>query len=196
MARIQPLTEAELPEAVRPVLEFSKTSMGFTANDVLTMAKWPELLQAMLPVVGVLFSPGRVDMTLKRLVALMTSMSGGCQYCVAHNAFGAVHDGIDPAKSAAVWEYATSPLFDDAERAALDFARAVGQTPNQLTDTEYGNLSQHFDEAQIMELAGVACLFAFLNRWNSTFQTQVEDAPSAKATELLGEQGWTPGAHE
>lgn len=195
MARIQPLTEAELPDEVRAVLEFAKSTMGFTANDVLTMARWPALLQAMLPVVGVLFSPGRVDMELKRLVALVTSMAGGCEYCVAHNAFGVSHDGTDPAKGAAVWEYATSPLFSDAERAALDFARSVGQTPNQLTDAEYTNLAQHFDDGQIMELAGVACLFAFLNRWNSTFQTQVEDAPRAQAEAMLGTRGWSPGAH-
>lgn len=196
MARIAPLPEVELPESVRPILEFATTTMGFTANDVLTMARWPELLQAMTPVVGVLFSPGRVDMDLKRLVALVTSMAGGCPYCVAHNVHGAIHDGIDPAKSEAVWEFATSPLYTDAERAALTFARAVGQTPNALTDREYAELRRHFDDAQIMELTGVACLFAFLNRWNSTFQTQIEDKPKASASMLLGSHGWSAGAHE
>lgn len=186
MARITPLPEDELPESVRPILEFATTTMGFRANDVLTMARWPELLQALMPVVDVLFSPGRVDMELKRLVALVTSMAGGCEYCVAHNAHGLIHDGIDPVKGEAVWEYATSPLYTDAERAALTFARAVGQTPTALTDVEYEALRQHFDDLQIMELTGVACLFAFLNRWNSTFQTQVEDEPKASASMLLG----------
>lgn len=196
MARIPPLPADELPDSVRPVLEFAKTAMGFTANDVLTMARWPELLQAMMPVVGVLFSPGRVDMELKRLVALVTSMAGGCQYCVAHNAHGVIYDGIDPAKGEAVWDFATSPLYSDAERAALTFARAVGQTPTALTDAEYEGLRQHFDDREIMELAGVACLFAFLNRWNSTFQTQVEDEPKASAAMLLGARGWSAGVHE
>jgi uncharacterized peroxidase-related enzyme len=196
MARITPLTPEELPESCRPILDFARRTMGFTANDVLTMARWPELLTAMMPVVGVLFAPGRVDMQTKRLVALVTSMAGGCQYCVAHNAFGVLEDGIDPAKGEAVWEYRTSPLFSDAERAALAFAQAVGQTPNQLTDEEYAGLQRHYDDRQIMELTGVACLFAFLNRWNSTLQTTVEDAPRERARQLLGAGGWHAGAHE
>lgn len=196
MARIEPLPEEELPDSVKPVLEFARATMGFTPNDVLTMARWPEMLQAMTPLVGVLFSPGRVGMELKRLVALVTSMSGGCQYCVAHNAFGLFEDGIDPDKRAAVWEYPTSPMFSAAERAALAFAQSVGQTPNLLTDAEYTTLQEHFDAQQIMELAGVTCLFAFLNRWNSTFNTQIEAAPRSRAEELLGSHGWKAGVHE
>ncbi|MBT8442078.1 MAG: carboxymuconolactone decarboxylase, partial [Gammaproteobacteria bacterium] len=72
MPRIKPISVEELPDDVRPVLEFARQTMGFTPNDVLTMAHWPELLQAMLPVVGTIFSPGAVDMELKRLVALIT----------------------------------------------------------------------------------------------------------------------------
>lgn len=196
MARIEPLPLEELPDSVRPVLEFAQTTMGFSPNDALTMARWPELLQALLPMVGVLFSPGGVGMELKRLVALVTSTAGGCQYCVAHNLFGLVEDGIAPDKRAAVWEFAASPLFTAAERAALTFAQAVGHTPNRLTDAEYADLGRYFDERQIMELAGVTCLFAFLNRWNSTFDTSLEPQPRDCAEALLGPAGWTAGRHE
>jgi uncharacterized peroxidase-related enzyme len=195
MARIEPLPEDELPEAARPVLEFAKTSMGFTPNDVLTLARWPELLQAMMPVVGVLFSPGAVGMELKRMVALITSTASGCQYCVAHNAFGLAMEDISAEKREAIWEYATNPLFSPAEKAALDFARAVGQSPNALTDAEYAELERHFDERQIMEITGVTCLFGFLNRWNSTFQTPLEAAPLDTTTAMLGSSGWGPGDH-
>jgi uncharacterized peroxidase-related enzyme len=195
MARIEPLSESELPEAARPVLEFARQTMGFVPNDVLTMARWPEMLQAMMPVVGVLFSPGTVDGELKRMVALIASTASGCQYCVAHNAHGLADETMDAAKRDAIWEYADSPLFSGAERAALDFARAVGQTPNRLTDAEYAELQRHFDERQIMELACVTCLFAFLNRWNSTFQTQLEAEPLERATAMFGARGWNPGEH-
>ena len=195
MARIEPLLEDELPDIARPVLEFARTSMGFTPNDVLILARWPELLQAMMPMVGVLFSAGAVSMELKRMVALITSTASGCQYCVAHNAFGLATEDIAAEKREAIWDYATNPLFSPAEKAALDFARAVGQSPNGLTDTEYAELERHFDERQIMELAGVTCLFGFLNRWNSTFQTPLETAPLETTTAMLGSSGWGPGDH-
>jgi uncharacterized peroxidase-related enzyme len=195
MARIEPLPESELPDVARPVLEFARATMGFAPNDVLTMARWPEMLQAMMPVVGTLFSPGTVGMELKHMVALITSTASGCQYCVAHNAFGLSMADIAAEKREAIWEYATHPLFSPAEKAALNFARAVGQSPNGLTDAEYAELEQHFDERQIMELAGVTCLFGFLNRWNSTFQTPLEAAPLETTTAMLGASGWGPGDH-
>ena len=195
MARIDPLPVDDLPESAKPVLEFARASMGFTPNDVLTLARWPELLDAMMPVVGVLFSPGAVSMELKRMVALITSTASGCQYCVAHNAFGLTTEDIAAEKREAIWDYATNPLFSAQERAALDFARAVGQSPNALTDAEYTELERHFDERQIMELAGVTCLFGFLNRWNSTFQTPLEAGPLQTTQAMFGSSGWEPGEH-
>ena len=61
MSRIEPLSRAAVPDSVQPVIDFSEQVMGFTANDVLTMARWPELLQAMQPMVGVIYGPGTLD---------------------------------------------------------------------------------------------------------------------------------------
>ncbi len=196
MPRLDPLPVEELPAELQPILQYAEATMGFMANDVLTMAHWPELLQAMGAVVGVTFTPGSVDMALKRMVGFISSMSAGCQYCAAHNGVGFPDDGIEPAKRDAIWAYETSPLFTDAERAALNFARAVGQTPNALTDAEFAELQSHFDTRQIMELAGVICLFGFLNRWNSTFSTALEGKPRDYAEEFLSPHGWTIGPHE
>jgi alkylhydroperoxidase family enzyme len=59
-------------------------------------------------------------MELKRLVGLVRSTAAGCQHCVAHhNAHGLEHEGIEPARQQAVWDFEGSPLFTPAERAAL-----------------------------------------------------------------------------
>ena len=88
MSRLEPLAPDALPDDMRAVLDYAEQTMGFTPNDVLIMARWPELLQAMAGVVSTVFVPGQVSMELKRLVALMTSVAAGCQYCTAHNAHG------------------------------------------------------------------------------------------------------------
>ena len=88
MARLEPLNAKELPDAVKPILEYAQELMGFAANDVLTMARWPELLSAMQQLVGVVYGSGEVPDELKRLVALMVSTAAGCRYCQAHNAHG------------------------------------------------------------------------------------------------------------
>ncbi len=50
---------------------------------------------------------------------------------------------IEPAKVVALWDYETSPLFSDAERAALRFAQAAGCVPNAVTDENYAELRIH-----------------------------------------------------
>ena len=195
MSRLEPLAPDALPDEMRAVLDYAEQTMGFTPNDVLIMARWPELLQAMAGVVSTVFVPGQVSMELKRLVALMTSVAAGCQYCTAHNAHGLALDGVDAEKQAAVWDFERSPLFSDAERAALVYARGAGQSPSGVTDADFTRLKEHFDDRQIMEIAAVIGLFGFLNRWNASLAVPLEDAPLAHARSALGATGWQPGIH-
>lgn len=196
MSRIEPLHFEELPPEARPILEYAQQLMGFVANDVLTMARWPELLLAMQQLVSVVYGQGQLDDGLKRLVGLVASAAAGCRYCQAHTAHGAsLVPGMSPEKVAAVWDFESSELFDDRERAALRIARGAGQTPNAVTDSEFADLQKHFDAREVMEIMGVICLFGFLNRWNDTVATELESVPLKFATENLPADSWTPGKH-
>lgn len=149
--------------------------MGFTPNDGLIMARKPAVLQAFLGLVQAIYQPGVLPTELKKLVALMTSSASGCQYCQAHTSFGALKEGVSPAKVTAIWEYMSHPLFSDAERVALDVAREAALVPNGVTDELFDRLRLFFDETQVVELVSVISLFGFLNRWNATLGTKVED---------------------
>jgi uncharacterized peroxidase-related enzyme len=196
MTRVVPLSPEQLPRDVQQGLAFAERLMGFTPNDVLVMARWPELLAAMKQLVDVIYAPGQVDAVLKRLVATVVSGAAGCRYCQAHTAHGAVKTmGADAKKLAAVWQYASSPLFTAAERAALDLALAAGAQPNAATDAHFEQLRLHFNERQIVELMGVIALFGFLNRWNDTLATTLEAAPFAYAQGAMRSQDWTAGKH-
>jgi uncharacterized peroxidase-related enzyme len=196
MARLEPLNINELPDAAKPILEYAQQLMGFAANDVLTMARWPELLNAMQQLVGVIYGQGEVEDELKRLVALVVSAAAGCRYCQAHNAHGSsMLPGVTDEKIAAVWEFDTSELYTAPERAALRVARGAGQNPNAVTDDEFAALRRHFSEQQVMEIMGVICLFGFLNRWNDTLATSLEQTPLDYASAHLPANSWTPGKH-
>ena len=49
-----------------------------------------------------------------------------------------------------MWEFEQSPLFSDAERAALRLARDMGQVPNAVTAQHFDDLREYFDEEQIV----------------------------------------------
>ncbi len=195
--RVEPLLADELPGELKPILEFSVQTMGFVANDVLTMARWPALLAAMQPLVALLYGPGELDSGLKRLIGVVVSGAAGCRYCQAHTAHGfSLLSDLSADKVAAVWNFESSDLFDKKERAALRLAREAGAAPNGVTDDHFKDLRVHFSEPEILEIIGVIALFGFLNRWNETLATELETVPLNFAKTNLPEEYWTPGIHQ
>ena len=196
MPRITPRAREDAPE-LEDVFSRAEHALGFVPNSFFVMARAPEMLRAFSrlsrEVIGV---PGKVPLGLKRLVAFMASRSAGCQYCSAHTAESAVAvDGVPADKIEAIFEYETNPIFTEAERAALRMAQCAGSVPNTMTDADMEDLKQHFDEDQIVELVGVVCLFGWLNRWNDTMATPLEERPIAFGEKHLKQGGWDPSKH-
>jgi alkylhydroperoxidase family enzyme len=195
VTRLEPLLPAALPPDLKALFDAATGQMGFAPNDVLVMAHWPDLLRVLGPLVFTVWATGEVPMELKRLVGLVCSVAGGCQYCVAHNAHGLALDGVSPEKQAAVWEFETSPLFTAAERAALRVARGGGQVPNGVSDGELRDLLAHYSPRQVAEIVAVIGLFGFLNRWNATLRVPLEAEPRELAERDIARHGWQVGRH-
>jgi len=102
---------------------------------------------------------------------------------------------VDAAKLEAVWEYRTSPLYSEAERVALDFALAAAAQPNDVTDAHFDAMKQHWSEGQIVEILAVVAMFGFMNRWNDSLATPLEEEPLEVGAAHLAQSGWTPGKH-
>ncbi|WFL76531.1 peroxidase-related enzyme [Altererythrobacter arenosus] len=196
MAHIAPVAEDDLPDEIRPILEMARARMGFLPNSLPTMAHWPDLLKVFSPMAVTILRSGELDVGLKQMIAAVTSAAAGCRYCQAHTSHGAAHaGGVDSEKVVRVWEYQQSDLFSDAERAALDLALAAGQVPNAASDAHFSALRRHFSEREIVEIVAVISLFGFLNRWNDTMATALEDEPAAFAAATYAPDQWDLGKH-
>ena len=114
---------------------------------------------------------------------------------MAHTAGASLRLGVDEKKLEAVWEYRTSPLYTEAERVALDFALAAAAQPNEVTDELFGKMKQHWSENQIVEIVGVIALFGWLNRFNDTMATPLEEEPIEVGEKFLAPHGWSVGRH-
>ncbi len=182
--------------ALQEPFAHSRRSLGFIPNSLLIMQRKPKMVKAWAQMTAAVWDPdSKVDRGFKRLIAHVASRAAGCQYCMAHTAGGAMHFGVDEEKVAAIWDYQTSPLYSEAERAALDVAVAAGSVPNAVTDEMFTELRKHWTEEQIVEIVGVIATFGFLNRWNDTMGTPLEDEPLAVGEKYLASRGWTPGKH-
>jgi len=193
--RLAPLPPEHTPE-LKEQFETFRKRMGFIPNSILIMQRRPEMVRAFTQMTAVIWSPSSsVDLKLKRLLAHVTSRAAGCRYCMAHTAEGAHRLGVDDSKLAAVWDYQTSPLFTPAERAALDVAVSAGSMPNAVTDEMFIELRKHWSDEQIVEIIAAIAMFGFLNRWNDTLATPLEDIPLDFGEKHLAGQGWNAGKH-
>jgi len=195
MSRLDPLPPEHTPELKEQFDSFFK-SLGFVPNSVLTMQRNPKLVLAFVTLQGAVWGPdSEVDRGLKRLIGHVASRSAGDVYSMAHTASGALHFGISAEKLAAVADFAASPLFNAAEKAALAVAAAAGQAPNAVTDAMFAELRRHWSETEVVEIVAAIAATGFVNRWNATMATPLEDEPMEVGEKHLARHGWSPGRH-
>lgn len=176
----------ELDEIFKSV----EVSMGYLPNAYLTMAEKPELLKAFSNLAMTIFMSNEIDIGTKQLIALGSSLSSGCKYCQAHTSHGAERAGINEEKIADILRYSESDKYSEAEKAVLDVAFASGRTPNQTTKEHFENLKKYYSKTQIVDIVSVISLFGYLNRWNDTMGTLLEDIPEEFVERKLKPLGW------
>src|SRR5262249_19834332 len=105
MPRMQPISLEQAGE-LRPVLEASRSRMGFLPNSQLILAHRPEIFLAFRHLADAVNGPSAtIDRSLKNLIAQMASRAAGCGYCMAHTAHSSERSGISAEKEAALRDY-------------------------------------------------------------------------------------------
>jgi uncharacterized peroxidase-related enzyme len=165
--------------------------MGYLPNAYLSMAEQPALLSAFSGLAASIFQSEGIDIQTKQLIALASSLSSGCKYCQAHTSHGAERAGVENEKIVDILNYVESTKYSDKEKAVLDLSFAAGKTPNQSTQKHFDNLREHLSKKEIIDIVSVISLFGFLNRWNDTMGTSLEDVPDNFVENKLKPLGWS-----
>ena len=195
MPHIKSLDRNSVPQ-FKELFDHYVNTRGFVPNSILTMSRRPEIAEAFMALNKAVLYEGTVAEETKMLISLIASQAAGCRYCQAHMANLANKYNASRDKIAAVWEYRQSPLFSDAERAALDLAFHASLVPNQAGEEHFGALKKHYSDSEIVEIVASISLFGYLNRWNDTMATSLEDFPHSVASELLAGTDWEVGKHQ
>jgi hypothetical protein len=64
-----------------------------------------------------------------------------------------------------------------------------------VTDEIAENARKYWDEGEIVEIMGVIALFGYLNRWNDSMGTEMEDGAVESGEQHLSKEGWSVGKH-
>lgn len=197
MALVDPLEEADMPPDLRDQVQFFKGPLGVIPNSVRTMAHRPAIAEAFTNLnVAVMSDTGTVTPEFKRLLGYVSSFASGCLYCQAHMILASERFGASEDRLNAVFDFEASNAFSEAEKAALAFAQAATNVPNAVTPEIGARLKAKWAPEAIVEIMGVVALFGYLNRWNDSMGSALEDLPISKGEARLADTtGWSVGKH-
>jgi len=184
------------------VFSIGEKTLGFFPNSMLFMAIRPDLLFAfsiltksvMRPKVKVgLFTKLKILLRLifylmrgekqgsllseelKWTVAYATSNAAQCNYCMAHTKHMIDTVGMDQGKFDEIFTFNDSDKFSEAEKVAIDVAILGGSVPNGVTKEKLKGLGDLYSKEEVIEIISIISLFGFLNRWNNSLNTPIED---------------------
>jgi len=195
MPLVRPLSPESNPD-VSKLAEFFNETLGFCPNSVLTMQIRPEIARSFINLnIAVMTNHGRVTSAFKRIIAWVSSNAAGCNYCQAHAIRAAERYGAEQEQLDNIWEYRTHESFNEAERVALDFSLAASQLPNAVDEELQQRMHKYWDDGEIVEILAVVSLFGYLNRWNDSMGTSIENRATESAEKYLAKSGWNKGKH-
>jgi len=195
MPLVPPLNSNE-NEEVAELARFFNETLGFCPNSVLTMQRRPAIAKAFINLnMAVMTNDGRVNAEQKRLIGYITSANTGCRYCEAHTILAAERYGGTDERLENIWSFRESNLYSPAEKAAFEFALAASSVPNAVDDNIAKAMHQYWDDGEIVEILGVISLFGYLNRWNDSMGTTMENGAVDAGKRLLNTSDWSRGKH-
>ena len=90
------------------------------------------------------------------------------------NASRGMRAGATAEKIAQVESAAASPLYDERERVALEYAETMTITGRRVSDALFARLRAHFDEAQVVELTAAVALENFRSKFNTALGVEAQ----------------------
>ena len=143
------------------------------SNFFRAMSHRPDAMRGVAQLYGAIMAPGgAVSERQKELVYLAVSSVNECDYCSAHHDVSSKKVNISPEEIEDV-RAETDYHFNEAERAALRYARELTRTASADHETREG-LERWFQPDQRVELTLVIALANFTNRFNNGLRIPLE----------------------
>jgi alkylhydroperoxidase family enzyme len=118
-------------------------------------ARRPSIFRGVRAMWAGIDASGLIDDKLKALVNRRVAFLNGCEFWQDINAAVGSSLGVSEEKIDALHDYANSPLYNDAERMALEFADRMTVTGRDVDDEFFSRLRRHYDDDAIVELTAV-----------------------------------------
>jgi len=162
------LAPIEKPDGLMMKLVYAMTRRQF--GKVLTPLK---VVSARLPLAFGLFTAkiGKLDKKLllppetALLIREQVARINVCLFCIDIGRSFTIKASMNEAKFDALEQYSTSPLFTDAERAALDYVTELTKE-KKVNPNTFARMSSYYSEREICEIVWLVASEHFYNMTN------------------------------
>ena len=155
---------------------------GNVPNMFRTMAHRPRIFETIIAHMDAVLKTGTLSTALKELVIVRTSQLNCTDYCLASHTALARRLGWTDQQLAALPAYASSDLFTEAEKAAIQLAEVMTVDSHAYSDEDFARLRTFYSEGEVVELMAAIGLFNYFNRFNDLLK--MEPTKPASAEEL------------
>jgi AhpD family alkylhydroperoxidase len=152
--RIAPVSPKQAGLLTRVMYRVARRKFGEVPEPFTVAAHHPRLLIANAVHETLLESGSKkLPKNVRELAVLWTARTVGCSWCVDFGSMLQRLDGLDVDRLKQIDDYATSPLFNDDERAAIAYANAMTTDPHTITDEQVADLKRRFGDDGVIELS-------------------------------------------
>jgi AhpD family alkylhydroperoxidase len=128
------------------------------------------------------------DESLKSLAHMAVASLVGCTWCLDFNYFEARNKGLDLEKARQVPRWREADVFTALERAVLEYAEAMSQTPPTVTDEQVDELLAQLGPAAVVELTAVITFANMTTRGNVALGIESDGFAAACGLKPLAER--------
>lgn len=130
----------------------------------------------------------KVDHTLLHLIKMRVSQINGCALCLTMHTGEALADNERPERLTCLDAWRESPLYSDAERAALAWAEEITLIAEQGASREaYDGLKAHFSDEEIGWLTLAATSMNGMNRVAISSRSRYDPAAAKEVKKMLAD---------
>ncbi len=165
----------QYPWWLKPFFWSQKRRYGEVLQPGLLWGRVPKLFAAVAMLYGVLdrkSSP--LSPTLRSLVTVRVSQINWCEFCVDINAATLAKRAGSDAKVSALAQWRESDLFDDRERAVLEYTEAMTITNHRVSAEMVSDLRRFYDENALVELSALIAFQNLSSKFNSALDVPAQ----------------------
>ena len=156
------------PFYIQPFFANQRRKYGDVLQAALLWARSPKLFMAVAFLYGMIdrrSSP--IEPPLRSLVTVRVSQVNDCPFCVDINSATLLERGVNIDKVEALHAWRESELFDERERAVLEYTEAMTRSDQRVEDPMIESLRAYFNEDGIIELSGLIGFQNMSSKFNS-----------------------------